>query len=159
MLQTITNDFSAVRLMDLGSGSSRGPFLVTQVGVAPNDDKARERMFVLRPDGKWVDFNCYACQGRPEVMDELVFNTTAEVMQIMARLTGKPEVVDLPIDEAGLKAWSCTADERRSGASRARMGAAIPGTPSSTAKEMTSVNQAREPTAVSCTSRTKHRLP
>ena len=106
MLQTITNDFRAVRLLNLGSGSARGPFLVTQVGVAPNDDKARERMFVLRPDGKWVDFNCYACQGRPEVMDELVFNTSAEVMQIMARLRGKPEVVDLPIDEAGLKAWS-----------------------------------------------------
>ena len=106
MLQTITNHFSAVRLLNLGSGSARGPFLVTQSGVAPNDGKARERMFVLRPDGKWVDFNCYACQGRPDAMDELVFNTTAEVMQTMARLTGKPEVVDLPIDEAGLKAWS-----------------------------------------------------
>jgi hypothetical protein len=106
VLQTITNHFSAARLLDLGSGSARGPFLVTQSGVAPSDDKARERMFVLRPDGKWVDFNCYACQGRPDVMDELVFNTTAEVMKTMARLTGKPEVVDLPIDEAGLKAWS-----------------------------------------------------
>ena len=102
-------------------------------------------MFVLRPDGKWVDFNCYACQGRPEVMDELVFNTTAEVMQIMARLTGKPEVVDLPIDEAGLKAWICTAGGRRSGASRASMGAAIPGTPSSAEKEMTSVNSSTRP--------------
>ena len=106
MLQTITNHFKAVRLLDLGSGSARGPFLVTQIGVAPNDDKARERMFVLRPDGKWVDFNCYACQGRPEVIDELVFDTTAEVMKTMARLSARPEVVDLPIDEAGLKAWS-----------------------------------------------------
>jgi len=70
MLQTITNDFRAVRLLNPGSGSARGPFLVTQVGVAPNDDKARKRMFVLRADGKRVDFNCYACQGRPEVMDE-----------------------------------------------------------------------------------------
>jgi len=106
VLQTISNHFKAVRHLDLGSGSGRGPFLVTQSGVAPNDDKARERMFVLRPDGKWVDFNSYACQDRPDVMDELVFNTTVEVMKTMARLTGKPEVVDLPIDEAGLKAWS-----------------------------------------------------
>ena len=105
MLQTITNHFKAVRLLDLGSGSARGPFLVTQIGVAPNDNKARERMFVLRPDGKWADFNCYACQGRPEAIDELVFNTTADVMKTMARLSGRPEVVDLPIDEAGLKAW------------------------------------------------------
>ncbi len=106
MRQTITNHFRAVRLLDLGSGSARGPFLVTQLGVAPNDAMARERMFVLRPDGKWVDLNCYACQGRPEVMDKLVFNTSTEVMQILARLTGKAEVVDLPIDEAGLKAWT-----------------------------------------------------
>ena len=106
MLQTITNHFGAARLLNLGSESARGPFLVIQFGVAPNDDKARERMFVLRPDGELVDFNCYACQGRPDVMDELVFNTTAQVMQTMAGLTGKPEVVDLPIDEAGLKAWS-----------------------------------------------------
>ena len=106
MLQIIINDFRAVRLLDLGSKSARGPFLVTQVGVAPYDDKARERMFVLRPDGKWVDFNCYACQGRPEAMDELVFSTSTEVMQLLARLRGKPEVVDLPIDEAGLKAWT-----------------------------------------------------
>jgi|ERR1044071_344519 hypothetical protein len=106
MLQAITNHFSAVKLLDLGSGAARGPFLVTQFGVAPNDHQARERMFILRPDGKWVDFNCYACQGRPEVIDALVFNTTAEVMKTIARLGGKPEVVDLPIDEAGLKAWS-----------------------------------------------------
>ena len=32
VLQTITNDFRAVRLLDLGSGSARGPFLVTQIG-------------------------------------------------------------------------------------------------------------------------------
>jgi len=106
MRQTIANDFRAVRLLDLGSESARGPFLVIQFGVAPSDAMARDRMFVLRPDRKWVDFNCYACQGQPDVMDKLVFNTTAEVMQTMARLTGKPEVVELPIDEAGLKAWS-----------------------------------------------------
>lgn len=106
MRQTITNHFQSVRLLDLGSGSARGPFLVTQVGVEPNDNKARERMFVLRPDGKWADFNCYACQGRPEAIDELVFNTTADVMRTMARLSGRPEVVDLRVDEAGLKEWS-----------------------------------------------------
>ena len=106
MLRTITNHYRDAQVLNLGSGSARGPFLVTQSGVAPNDGKARQRMFVLRPDGKWVDFNCYACQDRPEVMDELVFNTSAEVMQVLARLSGQPEVVDLPIDEAGLKAWS-----------------------------------------------------
>jgi len=37
----------------------------------------KTRMFVLRPDGYWVDFTAYACQGNPEAMAELVFpNTT-----------------------------------------------------------------------------------
>jgi len=62
-------------------------------------------MFVLRPDGRWVDFNAYACQGKPEAMDEIVFSTTAQVMETFGRLLGRPQVVDLPIDEAGLKAW------------------------------------------------------
>ena len=62
-------------------------------------------MFVLRPDGRWADFNAYACQGKPEAMDEAVFPTMAEVMATFARLSGQPQVLDLPIDEEGLKAW------------------------------------------------------
>jgi len=62
-------------------------------------------MFVLRPDGCWADFNAYVCQGKPEAMDEIVFSTTAEVMETLAKLLGRPRVLDLPIDEAGLKAW------------------------------------------------------
>ena len=57
-------------------------------------------MFVLRPDGQWVDFNAYACQGKPEAMDEIVFPTMAEVMTLFGKLTGPPRVLDLPIDEA-----------------------------------------------------------
>jgi hypothetical protein len=62
-------------------------------------------MFVLRPDGQWVDFNAYASQGKPEAMDEIVFSTMAEVMTVFGKLTGPPRVLDLPVDEAGLKAW------------------------------------------------------
>ena len=91
--------------MNLGSGSERGPYLVTQTGVAPRAERPRTQMFVLRPDGCWVDFNAYACQGKPEAMDEIVFSTMAEVMTMFGRLTGPPQVVDLPIDEEGLKAW------------------------------------------------------
>ena len=91
--------------MNLGSGGDRGPYLVTQTGVAPTDPLAKERMFVLRPDGRWVDFNAYACQGKPEAIDEIVFSNTTEVMETFARLLGQPRVLELPIDEAGLKAW------------------------------------------------------
>jgi hypothetical protein len=104
-MRTITNDYRDSQILNLGSGAERGPYLVTQTGVAPNDPMPKTRMFVLRPDGCWADFNAYACQGKPEAMDELVFSTTTKVIEIFGKLFGRPRVIDLPIDENGLKAW------------------------------------------------------
>jgi hypothetical protein len=104
-MRTITNNYRDAHILNLGSGGERGPYLVTQTGVSPSDPLAKERMFVLRPDGCWIDFNAYACQGKPEAMDEIAFSNTAEVMETFAKLFGRPRVLDLPVDEAGLKAW------------------------------------------------------
>jgi len=104
-MRTITNHYRDSHVLNLGSGGERGPYLVTQTGVAPSDPMPKTRMFVLRPDGWWVDFNAYACQGKPEAMDELVFPTMTKVMETFAKLFGRPQVLQLPVDEAGLKAW------------------------------------------------------
>ncbi len=104
-MRTITNHYRDSHVLNLGSGGERGPYLVTQTGVSPNDPLPKERMFVLRPDGRWVDFNAYACQGKPEAMDEIVFSTTAEVMTTFGKLFGRPQVLNLPVDEAGLNDW------------------------------------------------------
>ena len=104
-MHTITNNYRDAHILNLGSGGERGPYLVTQTGVSPNDPLPKERMFVLRPDGRWVDFNAYACQGKPEAMDEIVFSTTAEVMTTFGKLFGRPQVLNLPVDEAGLNDW------------------------------------------------------
>jgi hypothetical protein len=104
-MRTITNHYRDSHVLNLGSGDERGPYLVTQTGVSPNDPLPKERMFVLRPDGRWVDFNAYACQGRPEAMDEIVFSSINEVMETFGKLFGRPQVLDLPVDEAGLQAW------------------------------------------------------
>src|SRR4029453_19568068 len=103
-MRTITNDYRDAQILNLGSGGERGPYMVTQTGVAPGDPMPKTRMFVLRPDGCWVDFNAYACQGKPEAIDELVFPTVAKVMEAFGKLFGRPRVLDLPIDEEGLKA-------------------------------------------------------
>ena len=102
-MRTITNDYRDAEILDLGSGYETGPFLVTQTGVGPNDPVPKTKMFVLRPDGQWVDFNAYACKGKPEAMDELVFRTMGEVMVVFGKLVGR--VLELPIDKDGLKAW------------------------------------------------------
>lgn len=104
-MRAITNDYRDAKILDLGSGYEKGPFLVTQTGVAPNDPVPRTHMFVLRPDGQWADFNAYACQGKPEAMDELVFRTMGEVMKAFGKLIGRPRVVELPVDKDGLKKW------------------------------------------------------
>ena len=104
-MRAITNDYRDAKILDLGSGYEKGPFLVTQTGVAPNDPVPRTHMFVLRPDGQWADFNAYACQGKPEAMDELVFRTMGEVMEAFGKLIGRPRVVELPVDKDGLKKW------------------------------------------------------
>jgi len=104
-MRTITNNYQDAHVLNLGSGAERGPYLVTQTGVAPSDQVPGTRMFVLRPDGHWVDFNAYACQGKPEAIDEIVFPTITKVMETFGKLTGRPQVLNLPVDEAGLKTW------------------------------------------------------
>jgi hypothetical protein len=104
-MRTITNDYRDAQILNLGSTGEHGPYLVTQTGVSPKDPIPKTRMFVLRPDGSWVDFNVYASQGKPEAMDEIVFSTTTQIMQTFGKLFGQPRVLDLPINEEGLKAW------------------------------------------------------
>jgi high affinity sulfate transporter 1 len=104
-MRPITNDYKDAQILNLGSEGEHGPYLVTQTGVAPSDPRLKTRMFVLRPDGRWVDFNAYACQGNPEAMDEIVFPSIPKIIETFGRLFGGPRVLDLPIDEAGLNAW------------------------------------------------------
>ena len=104
-MHTITNDYKDAQILNLGSEGERGPYLVTQTGVGPSDPLLKTRMFVLSPDGRWVEFNAYASQAKPEAMDEIVFPSTIKVIETFGRLFGRPRVLDLPIDEAGLSAW------------------------------------------------------
>ena len=104
-MRTITNNYRDAHILNLGSGEQGGPYLVTQTGVSPNDVVPKERMFVLRPDGQWVDFNAYASKGKPEAMDEIVFTNTTQIMEMFGKLFGQPRVLALPVNEEGLKAW------------------------------------------------------
>jgi len=38
-------------------------------------------------------------------MDEIVFSTTPQIMETFGKLFGTPRVLDLPVNEEGLKAW------------------------------------------------------
>lgn len=104
-MRTITNDYKDSQILNLGSEGSAGPYLVTQTGVDPRAQLPKTHLFVLRPDGRWADFNAYACQGKPEAMDEIVFSSMPQIIETFGRLLGRPQVVELSVDEAGLKKW------------------------------------------------------
>jgi hypothetical protein len=104
-MRTITNDYKDAQILNLGSEGEHGPYLVTQTGIAPSDPLPKTCMFVLRPDGNWVNFNAYACRGKPEAMDEIVFSSMAKIMETFGMLFGRPRVLELPIDKVGLDAW------------------------------------------------------
>jgi hypothetical protein len=40
-----------------------------------------------------------------EAMDDIVFSSTAQILRTFGKLSGRPQVLDLFVDEAGLKAW------------------------------------------------------
>lgn len=105
-MKTLTNNHGDMKVVDLDkSVRGRGPYLITQVGIAPNDDSCRERMFVLRRDACWIDLNVYLSSGRPESLDDAVFNTIHEVLGVMSRLPAAPAVIELPVSMSGLRAW------------------------------------------------------
>jgi hypothetical protein len=104
-MRNITNDYRDSQILNLGSSTEPGPYLVTQTGCSPRAEIPRTNLYVLRPDGQWVDFNAYACQGKPEVIDALVFPSIVKVMELFGDLRGRPRVLELPIDKAGLEAW------------------------------------------------------
>src|SRR4051812_7936762 len=104
-MRNITNEHADSQILNLGSGDEPGPYLVTQTGCAPRAAIPKTHLYVLRSDGQWVDFNAYACQGKPEAMDELVFPSIAKVMETFSMLRGPARVLELPVDKAGLEAW------------------------------------------------------
>jgi hypothetical protein len=105
VMRTLTNDYKDTQILNLGSEGEHGPYLITQTGVAPSDPLLKTRIFVLRADGNWVDFNAHASKGKPEAMDEIVFPSMTKIMETFGKLFGRPRVLDLAIDEKGLTAW------------------------------------------------------
>ena len=105
-MRNLTNFYADLEVWDLDPDRNRrGPFLVVQFGVAPADEQVRERMFVLRRNGQWVDFLYYVTQDKPGVMDETLFASTHDVMELLEQLDLKPQVVDVSVDDSALKRW------------------------------------------------------
>ena len=106
MLRTITNDYRDVQVLELDSRFARGgPYLVIQSGIAPQDDRARERVWVLKPDGTWVDLNAYFAAESGDAIEEAFFESTTAALEVLHNLPIEPQVCDVPISQERLEVF------------------------------------------------------
>lgn len=113
LMSTLSNNFTAVEMWNLNpGGGERGPFLVVQAGIAPGDEQVRESLWVLRPDGKWVDSMYYGAKGTPELLDEALFASSQDVMDLLGRLAPKAEVEPTQVTEEELRSWLARTEGR-----------------------------------------------
>jgi hypothetical protein len=96
-MNTITNRYADIEMWNVDSGTEkRGPFMIVQCGAAPGDDLMKEQMFLLRHDGKWVNVLGFDSAGQAEELDEMVFDTPRQCLQLLRQLQALAEVADAP---------------------------------------------------------------
>jgi hypothetical protein len=104
-LRTITNHHNDLEVLDLDPSRDRGPFVVVQEGCAPGDMTASSRVFVLRREGSWADAAYYlAGKGRSH-LDEIMFEDTREVMELLQRLEPRPVMADAAASKQEIEDW------------------------------------------------------
>jgi len=101
-MRTLTNDYRDCKIIKIDPADPTSPSVVTQEGCDPNDPTYRMRMFYLQRDGKWIDEVARSTRPDSEGGDVL-FQRSAEALQVLGRLRGKPIVRDLPVTEADVK--------------------------------------------------------
>ena len=100
----LTNDYRDCSMIRLDPAERHSPFVVMQEGCAPDDMQARTRVFYLQHDGVWIDEVSRSKRPDSEIAD-IVFESTAEAVQLLSRLFGKAKVRDLPVTEADTEAY------------------------------------------------------
>lgn len=106
-MPTINNHFASVEMLNVNDQpGQRGPLLVAQRGVAPGDMTIKDRMFLLRTDGKWVDIVQLGASTKPEHWDMALFDSPSQVMQLLDQIGSHgAEVLELDTTAADIEAW------------------------------------------------------
>lgn len=102
--RALSNDYKDCHLIKLDAADPTSPLVVAQEGYDPADPNCRMRVFYLQRDGFWIDEIARSTRPEDEIGDT-VFDTSAEAMQLLARLAGKPLVRELPVTEADIQAY------------------------------------------------------
>jgi hypothetical protein len=102
--RVLTNDYRDCKLIKLDPKDSTSPFVVTQEGYAPGDPSSRMRLFFLQRDGAWIDEIARSTRPDNEIGD-IIFETSAEAVQMMRELIGTPFIRQLPVTEADIQTY------------------------------------------------------
>ena len=87
----LTNSYGKVRMYNLHLAEDRkGPYILAQVGYAPDDETLTTRPFLLRNDGTWVLSYHFACLPEKEQWD-FAFKSMADVVKMLEEL-GRSDV-------------------------------------------------------------------
>lgn len=97
----LSNDFQAVRLCRLATwrGPSavapeggRGPYVILQTGIDPEDPTATVEDFILGAGGRWLPLYLFYRLPQEVRREQFVFSTVADAIAVLRRLTGKARV-------------------------------------------------------------------
>jgi hypothetical protein len=102
--RVLTNDYRECKLIKLDPDDPGSPFVVAQEGYAPGDRSCRMRLFYLQRDGQWIDEICRSTRPDSEAGD-IVYETSAEAVQMLRSLLGTPFVRELPVTDADIQSY------------------------------------------------------
>lgn len=105
-MPAISNDEKKAQIWNLDTtGKGKGPFLVLQAGYVPGDQTLTELQFVLRPDGVWADFNIYLTSPKLKLLDQVVFKSLVDVLNLFSTMGTTPQIAPERISLETLSAW------------------------------------------------------
>ncbi len=89
----LSNHWNDVTLLKLDPGSeNEGPYCVVQDAIDSNDPQQVRRIWILRRDGKWIDWVLQMAL-KPEEHVPAWFHSIAEVMECLGSLPVRPLVL------------------------------------------------------------------
>ncbi|MEA3210867.1 MAG: hypothetical protein QOE70_3924 [Chthoniobacter sp.] len=103
-MRALTNNSSDCKLIKIDPDDPTSPYGVMQEGYDSADPTCRMRMFYLQRDGQWIDEIARSARPDSEAGD-VVFETSAEALQVLGTLAGKPIIRDLPVSDADVESY------------------------------------------------------
>lgn len=103
-MRTLTNDYSDCSLIRAEPDNPASPFIVAQRGADPEDPTFLQAVFYLQRDGLWIEETANGCRPMQDRY-KVVFESVQDVVEVLGKMTGKPEIERIAVTAADLQAY------------------------------------------------------